>query len=98
MPLHIPDAKVQSLNLSQDKDMKPSTVMSNYSMTLQEKEYAERNVTQLLLQKSEINEWSVADVSRWLESSGLTNNAQGLQEAFLQEQVDGPTLLNLTDE
>ena len=63
MPLHIPDAKVKSLNLSQDKDTKPVAGMSNYSMTMQEKRDAESSVNQLLARKSEISEWTAIDVS-----------------------------------
>ena len=44
MPLHIPDARVQSLNLSRDKENKSTTAMSNVSMTLQEKRNAESSV------------------------------------------------------
>ena len=83
MPLHIPDARVQSLNLSRDKEIKSTTAMSNYSMTLQEKRNAESSVNQMLIQKGEINEWTVADVAKWLEVSGLAENAAYLQDAFL---------------
>lgn len=96
MPLHIPDARVQSLNLSREKDNK--STMSNYSMTLQEKRNAENSVTQMLIQKGEIDGWTVGDVSQWLEASGLVRNAPGLQEDFMKEKVDGTFLLGLTDE
>lgn len=97
MPLHIPDAKVKSLNLSQDKDNRSMTGMSNYSMTMQEKRNAENSVNQMLAHKSEINEWTITDVSKWLEASGLGTNAPGLQEDFVKAKVDGPFLLSLTD-
>ena len=98
MPLHVPDARVQSLNLSREKDNKSATAVSNYSMTLQEKRNAEGSVNQMLIQKGEINEWTVADVSKWLEASGLVSNAPHLQDAFVQGKVDGILLLSLTDE
>ena len=78
MPLPMPDARVQSLNLSREKDNKSTTGLSNYSLTLQEKRNAEGSVNQMLLQKGEINEWMVADVSKWLEAAGLVSNAPNL--------------------
>ena len=47
-------------------------------MTLQEKRNAEGSVNQMLLQKGEVNEWTAADVSKWLEASGLVSNAPSL--------------------
>ena len=84
MPLHIPDAKVQSLNLSRDKDAnKSATGLSNYSMTWQEKQNAENSVAQMLTQKNEVNEWTVGDVVNWLQATSLAKNATNLPDMFL---------------
>ena len=52
----------------------------------------------MLIQKGEINEWTIDDVAKWLEASGLAANAPYLTDAFLQGKVDGIVLLALTDE
>ena len=52
-------------------------------------------VTSLILKNQDVAEWTVEDVQGWIKTNTML---EPYLAAFVQNEIDGYTLLNLTDE